>query len=127
MTTLVFRARPTGMLGFTMVWFGQLVSLTGSAMSQLALAYWAWEVTGSATALSLTIFFGFGPGVLLSPLADALVDRSNRKLMMMLSDLGAGLSTLVILGPAYSAAISTMLAAKDYARANGLLELAQAG
>jgi DHA3 family macrolide efflux protein-like MFS transporter len=154
MTTLASRARPTGMVGFTLVWFGQLVSLTGSAMSQLALAYWAWQVTGSATALSLTIFFGFGPGVILSPLAGALVDRSNRKLMMMLSDLGAGLATLAILllylsgqlaiwhiyaaatfagafqtfqWPAYSAAISTMLERKDYARANGMMELAQAG
>jgi MFS transporter, DHA3 family, macrolide efflux protein len=145
--------RPTGMPGFLLVWFGQLISLTGTAMSQFALAYWAWQETGSATALSLTIFFGFGPGVLLAPLAGALVDRASRKLMMMLSDIGAGLASLCVLllysngvleiwhlyaaalfvgsfqtfqWPAYSAAISTMLEKKDFARANGLLELAQA-
>jgi MFS transporter, DHA3 family, macrolide efflux protein len=155
MTTLTSSSsRLTGMPGFLLVWLGQVVSLTGTAMSQLALAYWAWQETGSATALSLTVFFSFAPGVLLGPLAGALVDRSNRKLMMMLTDIGAGLASLSILllylngtleiwhlyaaatfvgafqtfqWPAYSAAISTMLDKKDFARANGLLELAQAG
>ncbi len=144
--------QPTGMLAFTSVWFGQLVSLLGTGITRFALTIWAWEVTGEVTALALVGFFSFAPMILLSPVAGALVDRWNRKMVMMLSDLGAGLSTIAILllfvsdnlqlwhlfvagafagifeafqFPAYSAAISTMLPKKHYVRANGMLGLTQ--
>lgn len=142
-----------GMRGFTLVWVGQLVSLLGTGMTQFALAFWAWEVTGRATALALVGFFAFGPSVLLSPLAGALVDRWDRRRVLVLSDLASGLATVGIAllffagrleiwhlyiaaafsgafqafqFPAYAAAITMMLPKKDYARANGMLELANA-
>ena len=74
------RTRPTGMVGFTIVWAGQVVSLLGSGMTWFALTIWAWKITGQATALALVGFFSFGPTILLSPIAGALVDRWNRKL-----------------------------------------------
>jgi MFS family permease len=143
--------RLTGMRAFTIVWAGQVVSLLGSAMTQFALTIWAYQLTGSATALALTAFFAFAPGVVLSPFAGALVDRWDRRWVMMLSDLAAGLSTVALLllytagnlqiwhlyvagafagafaafqWPAYSAAISTMLPKTQYARANGMMALA---
>lgn len=90
-------ARPTGMFAFTIVWLDQVISLFGTAMTGFALTIWAWKLTGSATALALVGLFNFGPTVLLSPIAGALVDRWNRRRVMMLSDLAAGLSTVVIL------------------------------
>lgn len=146
--------RPAGMLGFSIVAIGQAVSLIGSGMTQFAIIIWAWQETGQATSLALAGFFGFAPVVLISPLAGALVDRWNRRLVMMLSDLAAGLGTIVMLllylsdqlqiwhiyalgafvgvfqafqWPAFSAAISVMLSKEQYARANGMLELARAG
>jgi MFS family permease len=146
------KSGPTGMLGFTIVWAGQVVSLLGSGMTWFALTIWAWELTGQATALALVAFFHFGPTVLLSPVAGALVDRWDRKLVMMLSDLAAGLMTIVVLVlfatghlqvwhlyltgafagafqafqfPAYSAAVTTMLPKEQYARANGMMSLAE--
>jgi DHA3 family macrolide efflux protein-like MFS transporter len=143
--------KPTGMRAFMIVWAGQVASLLGSAMTQFALTIWAYQLTGSATALGLVAFFGFAPMLVFGPVAGALVDRWNRKLVMMLSDLGAGVSTVAIFllylsgglqiwhvcvaavvsgvfaafqWPAYSAAISTMLPKEQYARANGLLGLA---
>jgi MFS family permease len=145
------RERLSGMSGFTIVWVGQVISFLGTGMTQFALMIWAWEITGQATALALVGFFAFGPTVLLSPVAGALVDRWNRKLVMMLSDLAAGLSTVVILilyasgnlqiwhlyvagafagafqafqFPAYSAAVTMMLPKEQYARASGMLSLA---
>ncbi|MFQ5933839.1 MAG: MFS transporter [Dehalococcoidia bacterium] len=145
-------SRPTGMLAFTVVWFGQVISLLGTSMTSFALTIWVWEITGEATALALVAFFSFSPVVLVSPVAGALVDRWNRKLTMMLSDLAAGLSTAVILllfatdglqiwhlyvagafsgvfgafqFPAYSAAVTMMLPKEQYARASGMLSLAQ--
>lgn len=147
-------ARPTGMRAFLVVWLGQVVSLTGSAMTRFALTIWAYQLTGQATTLALVSFFTFTPMVILSPLAGVLVDRFNRKLMMMLSDLGTGIATIglfllytsghleiwhiylaatlsgaseVFQWPAYSAAISSMLKPAQYGRAQGLITLADNG
>lgn len=54
-------SRPTGMWAFTIVWIGQVVSLQGSAMTAFALTFWAWLITGEATALALVGFFSFVP------------------------------------------------------------------
>lgn len=148
------KKHPTGMFAFTIVAIGQAISLIGSGMTQFAIIIWAWQETGQATTLALAGFFGFAPVVLISPIAGALVDRLNRKLIMMLSDLAAGLSTIALLilyltdglqiwhlyvlgafvgifqafqWPAYSAAISVMIPKEQYGRANGMLQLAHSG
>ena len=144
-------SRPSGMLGFTVVWVGQAVSLLGTSMSAFALTIWAYQLTGKATALALAGFFHVTPLLIFSPIAGAIVDRSNRKLMMMLSDLGSGAATIGILvlylfgdlqiwhlfvanaitgtfqtfqWPAYSAAITMIVPKKHYARAGAMTELA---
>lgn len=146
--------RPSGMGAFTVVWFGQVISMMGSGMTQFALTFWAYQISGQATALALMGLFSFGPAVLMGPLAGVLVDRWNRKLVMMLSDLGTGLATVALLllqlsgglelwhlyaaaafagvfqsfqWPAYSAAISTMLSKEQYGRANGMISMADSG
>ncbi len=148
------RSRPTGMLAFSVIWVGQLISLLGTAMTNFALTIWAWLITGEATALALVAFFTFAPNVLVSPFAGALVDRWNRKFVMMLSDLAAVLSTIVVLllfftdsleiwhlyitgafsgafqafqFPAYSAAVTLMVSKRHYGRASGMLSMAQFG
>jgi MFS family permease len=146
--------RSQGFRAFTIVWIGQVISLLGTGMTRFALTIWAWQITGQATALALVGFFSFAPAIIMSPLAGALVDRWNRKLMMMLSDLAAALSTSVVLllfftgnlqiwhlyitgaftgffhafqFPAYSAAITTMVSKEQYGRASGMRSMAQFG
>lgn len=85
------------MFGLTIFWLGQIVSVLASMMTQFALTIWAFEKTGSATALGLVQVFFVTPFLLISPLAGALVDRKNRKTMMMVSDLSAGIATVGIL------------------------------
>jgi len=146
--------RPTGMFGFTLVWLGQIISVLATNMSAFALTIWVFQKTGSATALGLMQVFFITPFLLLSPIAGAMVDRYNRKLMMMVSDLAAGLATValvilqalgmlevwhlyasaVIAGlgscfqwPAYSAAISTMVSKEQLGRANGMWSLMEVG
>ena len=89
--------RPQGMFAFIFVWIGQVISLMGSAMTGFALTIFAWQLTGQATSLALVGFFSFAPTIVFSPIAGALVDRWNKKLVMMLSDLAAGLMTILIL------------------------------
>ena len=142
------------MLGFTIVWVGQIVSLLGTSMTGFALTIWVYETTGSATALALVGFFFITPMLVFSPIAGVIVDRHDRKLMMMLSDLASGIVTVAILilylsgqlqiwhlylsaviqglfqtfqWPAYSAAISVMIPKEQYGRANGMLSLAETG
>lgn len=146
--------RPSGMLGFTLVWIGQIVSVLASAMSQFGLTIWMFQQTESATALGLMQVFFITPFLLISPIAGVLVDRHNRKMMMMVSDVVAGIATILILvfqslgilefwhlyfasviyglgmafqWPAYSAAITTMIPKAQYARANGMMSLIEAG
>ena len=146
--------RPSGMFGFSIVWLGQIVSVLASAMSQFALTIFMFQETGSATALGLMQVFFITPFLVISPIAGVMVDRYNRKMMMLVSDLGAGLATLVILAlqalglleywhlygtsiiyglgmafqwPAYSAAISTMVPKEKLGRANGMMSLIEAG
>ncbi|HEX2993525.1 MAG TPA: MFS transporter [Anaerolineales bacterium] len=146
--------RPAGMFGFTLVWLGQIISVLATNMSAFALTIWVFQKTGSATALGLVQWFFVVPLLLISPFAGVMVDRHNRKLMMMISDLTAGLGTVAILilqafgvlevwhlyaaaifqglgnafqWPAYSAAISTMISKEQYGRANGMMSLIDMG
>ena len=66
-------------------------------MSDFALTLWAWELTGSATALALVSFFFLLPRIFVSLFAGIIVDRANRKHLMMLGDAIAATSTLAIL------------------------------
>ena len=71
----------TGMQGFVIVWAGQIVSVLASGMTQFALTIWAYEKTGSATALALVSTAFIIPFLVLSPIAGVMVDRYNRCLL----------------------------------------------
>jgi hypothetical protein len=147
-------SRPSGMFGFTVVWIGQIVSVLASAMSQFALTIFMFNETGSALAMGTMQVFFITPFLLISPVAGVWVDRYDRKLMMMVSDVAAGIATLGILvlqamgileywhlygasiiyglgmafqWPAYSAAISTMVPKEQLGRANGMMSLIDSG
>ncbi len=140
-----------GMKTFTIIWAGQLVSLLGSAMTRFALMIWAYEQTGQATTLALLGFFAFIFQIVLGPVAGIVVDRFNRRWVMLLSDFGSGLATVCLLllfatgslhiwhlyivealsgaleafqVPAYSAATTVLIPKKHFARASGMRSLA---
>ncbi len=74
------------MRSFIVVWMGQLVSRFGSEMTWFAIQVWAWELTGSATALALVGFFSLLPRIFISVFAGIIVDRANRQHLMLLGD-----------------------------------------
>jgi MFS transporter, DHA3 family, macrolide efflux protein len=145
---------PAGMAGFSIVFVGQLISVIATQMTGFALTLWIYGKTSSATALGLAQVFFIVPFLIISPIAGAMVDRYNRKLMMMVSDIGAGVAVTAVLilnasgtmqlwhlytmnaaiglvnafqWPAYSAAITTMVSKEQYGRANGMMSLIDAG
>ena len=86
----------SGMRTFLIIWAGQLVSMIGSGLTNFALGVWIYDQTGETTPFALTVLFGSLPRVLLAPVAGAIADRSNRRLIMILTDTGSALLTLVI-------------------------------
>lgn len=135
---------------FAIVWFGQLVSLIGSGLTGFALGVWVYQRTGSVTQYSLILLATALPNVALSPFAGALVDRWDRRMVMILGDTGAALSTLAIAlmlsvdrldvwhiylatavnssfstfqWLAYSAATTLLVPKQHLGRANGMVQL----
>ena len=138
---------------FLIVWFGQLVSLVGSSLTWFGLSVWVFLETGSVTDLSLMLLASNLPRVLLSPVAGALVDRWDRRWVMIVSDGASGLGTIVIalafftdsmsLGvlivvgavssafqafqwPAYQAATTLLVPKERYSQASGMVSMAEA-
>jgi MFS transporter, DHA3 family, macrolide efflux protein len=138
---------------FITIWFGQLVSTLGSALTNFALGVWVYETTGSATLFATTMLVWVLPSIALSPIAGVLADRWDRRLVMILADTGAGISSLFIIvmlltgelqvwhiyvagfvnaafstfqWPAYSAATSLLVPKKHLGRAGGMTQIGEA-
>jgi MFS family permease len=142
-----------GFKTFLLIWFGQLVSLTGSGLTGFALGVWVYLSTGSVTKFALISLSTSLPGILFSPFAGALVDRWDRRVAMIVSDTGSGLCTFIIavlfmvdrleiwhiyilMGassafsafqwPAYTAATTLLVPKNHYGRASGMVQIAEA-
>ncbi len=137
---------------FFWLWLGQSVSSFGSGLSAFAVGVWLFQKTGTATPLTLAVLFGNTPGILLSPLAGLIVDRYNRKIVILLSNIGQALTTLALLlvvisgnidlwkiylflalanafstfqWPAEQATVSLLVPSEHLGRANGLQSLGE--
>jgi DHA3 family macrolide efflux protein-like MFS transporter len=146
-------ARSKSMRTFYIIWFGQLISTVGSGLTGFALGVGIYQDTHSVTSFALFMFSFMLPGVLLSPIAGALVDRWPRRWVMILSDTGAGLSTMTIWlllatgnlatwhiyvasmfisafstfqWPAYSAATTMLVSKENLGRASGMVQIGEA-
>lgn len=87
---------------FGAIWAGQVFSLLGSALVQFAMVWWLTQTTGSATVLATASLIAILPQVFLGPFAGAIVDRVNRKVVMIIADLGTALVTLVLVFIAFN-------------------------
>jgi MFS transporter, DHA3 family, macrolide efflux protein len=133
---------------FSVLWIGQLVSGLGSGLTGFALPVWIYQETGSAEAFGLLFFAATVPALLMSPFAGALVDRWDRKTVLLASDGFSALTSLVIAalvftgtfqlwhlfvisvlgsavgtfaGPAFMATMGVMVPRQHFTRASGLM------
>lgn len=81
---------------FFTIWTGQAMSLLGSSLVGFALIWWLTKTTGSATVLATASLVGLLPNVILGPLVGTLVDRWNRRIVMITADSMIALATLVL-------------------------------
>jgi DHA3 family macrolide efflux protein-like MFS transporter len=81
---------------FFIIWIGQAFSLFGSALVQFALAWWLTKSTGSATVLATATLVALLPQVVAGPFVGALVDRWDRKRIMITADLAIAVVTAIL-------------------------------
>ncbi len=81
---------------FFLIWSGQIFSLLGSGLVGFALIWWLTSTTGSASVLALATLAQILPEVFIGPFAGALVDRWNRRLVMIVADLLIATATLAL-------------------------------
>ncbi|MFG6194364.1 amino acid adenylation domain-containing protein [Nonomuraea sp. JJY05] len=138
---------------FGLVAFGQLVSLIGTGLTTFGLGLWAYQQTQSLSMFALVSVMALLPAVVLAPIAGAVADRFDRRLVMIAADSAAGCASIslaallwtgglqlwhvyliVAVGavstafhqPAYMAAVAQLVPKRYYGRANGLTQLGQA-
>jgi MFS family permease len=121
----------------------------GSNVAAVALPASIYERTGSTIWLGVTFFFSFGIVGILGPFAGAIADRLDRKRLIVIGDLLAGLAWLVLLlgrdpawllawgflanvlalpaWPAVGAAIPNLVDQEHLTWANGTLTVARKG
>ena len=146
------RLQLSGLRGFYLLWLSQFISIFATRMTAFAITIWAWDLTGSTTALVLVGFTTFIPIAVLGPFAGTLVDRIDRKMVIAMSDGASALATgfllvlfvtdqaqvlhLYVAGafsgifgalqyPADAAVISSMVPKQHLARANSMRSLIQ--
>ncbi|WAI01099.1 MFS transporter [Methanogenium organophilum] len=136
---------------FLLIWFGQFISVIGTGLTIFSLGIYVLLQTGTASSFVFILMCVFLPPFLLKPYGGIMADRYDRRVMMVVGDLGASLGLLFIffmmlkgdielwhiyLGiaassvfsafqePAYKALVTDLLPEEQYAKASGLVQLA---
>ena len=137
---------------FLVIWSGQLISSIGSGLTAFSLGVYAFRLTQSATVYSMIILLAFLPSYLLKPFGGTLADRIDRRLLIIVGDLGSAMGLVLILvamligieqlwiiytgvalsslfvaihNPAYKASVTDLVDEEMYGKASGLIQLAE--
>ncbi|MFD0577053.1 non-ribosomal peptide synthetase/MFS transporter [Dactylosporangium darangshiense] len=105
---------------FLAVAAGQLVTQTGTALTEFAIPIWAYVGTGSLLRFALFAVVAVLPGILVAPLAGAVVDRGDRRRILIAASGAAGgvqavLAVLALTDRMYAPALYGLLCALSVA------------
>ena len=92
-----FDPGPNWRLRFWTIFFGQTLSLVGSALTQFVLLWWITDTAGSVSALATAGLAALLPQALLSPLGGTFADRYSRRVLMIAADAISALCMLVLI------------------------------
>lgn len=81
---------------FAIIWGGQFFSILTSSLVNFAIIIWLSLETGSAEMLAWAAIAGILPQTLIGPFTGALIDRWDRKRIMMFADSFIALCTLIL-------------------------------
>ena len=143
----------SGSRAFLLLWIGLTVSLVGSALTMFALGVRIFQQTASTTQYALVMFCAAVPPLVILPLVGPLIDRFDRKRLLIGCDVLGALATLcvgllaasgklafanacllvallssaaAIQWPAYSATVTLLVPREQLGRASGMTQLAHA-
>lgn len=145
------KSRNKGMKKFKILVAGQLISSIGSGLTAFGLAIYVLALTGSVTATCIFSICAFLPSILLAPVGGVLADYYDRRVMMILGELFSGLGLVIclvdlmsanpslmvicmgvgvssiftsLMEPAFKATITDLLSEEDFAKAGGMVQIA---
>ncbi len=81
---------------FLLLWASQAVSELGTAMTNYALTIWVYRQKGTSSSVTILTLCTFLPTIFIRFLAGSLVDRWDKKRVLLLSDLAAALGTAAV-------------------------------
>ncbi|THB68492.1 MAG: MFS transporter [Gammaproteobacteria bacterium] len=82
---------------YLVIWLGQFMSMFGTTMTGYSLGVWLLKQDNSVANYSLVLFAVLTPSMLFAPIAGVLIDRFNRKAIMIAGHACAGLCSLGII------------------------------
>jgi MFS family permease len=85
---------------YRLLWFGELISETGRQIAVVAVYFQVFDLTGSAAAVGLIGLVQLVPLVLVAIGGGAIVDRVDRRKLLIVSQVGFAASSAVLLGGA---------------------------
>jgi len=145
------KSRNKAMKKFTILVAGELISSVGSGLTAFGLAIYVLALTGSVTATCIFSICAFLPSILLAPGGGVLADHYDRRVMMILGELFSGLGLIIclvsvmsanpslvvicigvgvssiftaLMEPAFKATITDLLSEEDFAKAGGMVQIA---
>lgn len=81
---------------FLLLWQGQVISSIGDVVYEIALGFWILAVTGSTALMGTLMAASVIPRVLVSPFAGVVVDRSDRKWLIVFTDLIRAMAVIFV-------------------------------
>jgi len=81
---------------FILMLQGQLVSVFGDYMYEIALSFWVLTITGSTALMSIVLAATVVPSIIVSPIAGTFIDRHDRKKILIITDIIRGIIILFI-------------------------------
>lgn len=94
---------------FRLYFAGQAISILGSWIQQVALAWLVYRLTGSAALLGITAFCGLIPQLLVGPFAGAWIDKHDKKSWLIGVQSAMALQALVLAALTWSGLVNTAL------------------
>lgn len=83
-------------INFFLLWQGQLISAFGDVIYSIALGFWIMQKTGSTALMGTLVAVSSIPRIVISPFAGVLVDRWDRKKLIVLMDFLRGVAILFV-------------------------------
>lgn len=141
-------------INFTLLWLGQLVSSLGCALYALAIDIFVLEMTGSTAVMGIMMALVTIPRIIMGPFVGVIVDRFDRKKIIVFSDvisgvvigivaltaqlniinvaiiIGAEISVAIcntFLGPAVESSMVDIVAENELTKSNSRFQMATVG